>query len=154
MSNGPSLAETVMRCHRAGGLSWKAAFIAGSLTVILTGLAHQRNEVWTSKLSLWTDVAAKTPAKSRVRNSLGNCYALLGKYFEAIQEYEKALALDQKNMEVYYNLAASYEIVGIHSRAIFYYDVFCALAPPDYPDATTNACNNAERLRNVIKHDR
>ncbi len=154
MSNRSYIAGKAFHVQRTGRLSWKHAVVAGLITVILTGLAYTRNDVWTSKLSLWTDVAEKTPAKSRVRNSLGNCYVLLGKYFEAIQEYEIALALDQKNMEVYYNLAASYEIVGINNRALYYYDAFCSLAPPDYPDATANACNNAERLRNGMKHDR
>ena len=137
--------------HNNGSLSMKRVLIAGFVTIILAGLAYQRNDVWTSKLRLWTDVAAKTPAKSRVRNSLGNCYTLLGKHFDAIREYEAALALDRGNAEVYFNLAAAYEMVGIDNRAIYYYDIFCSLAPPDYPDATTKACMQTERLKKVMK---
>jgi len=111
--------------------------------------AYQRNGIWTSKLSLWTDVVRKTPNKSRVHNSMGNSYALLGRYFEAIREYELALKLDPGNIEVYYNLAANYENVGIMNRALYYYDIFCSKAPADYPEATMQACDRARHIRHT-----
>ena len=63
--------------------------IVMAAVIVLLGLAaFQRNGVWVTKLSLWTDVARKTPAKSRVHNSLGNCYMLLGDSFHAVEEYK------------------------------------------------------------------
>jgi len=110
------------------------------MIVLLSVAASQRNSVWTSKLSLWTDVAYKTPNKSRVHNSLGNCYYLLGSYVEAVQEYKIALALDKGNIEVYYNIANNLAQIGMLAEAIPYYRHFCGLAPTDYADAVQASC--------------
>jgi protein O-mannosyl-transferase len=120
------------------------------LLIALASIAYQRNEIWTTKLSLWTDVARKTPNKSRVRNSMGNCYALLGRHFEAITEYEIALKLDPQNTEVYYNLGVNYEIVGILNRAFYYYDAFCSLAPADHQEAVMRACERAGHFKRTV----
>jgi len=114
--------------------------------VLLTMAAFQRNAIWVTKLSLWTDVASKTPAKSRVRNSLGNCYMLLGDYFHAVEEYKAAIALDNANYEAYYNIANNLERIGLGREALGYYAFFCRAAPRDYPEATRTACERAARL--------
>ncbi len=116
------------------------------LVALCTILAFQRNSIWVTKLSLWTDVAKKTPGKSRVHNSLGNCYSLAGKPFQAIEEYKRAIALDNNNIEAYYNLAANLEKVGILNQAIYYYDFFCRANPPDYAEAARNACERVTSL--------
>ncbi len=113
---------------------------------LLTAATFQRNGVWVTKLSLWTDVAAKTPAKSRVRNSLGNCHMLLGDYFRAVEEYKIAIALDKANYEAYFNLANNLENIGLGREAIGYYAFFCRAAPGAYPEATKTACERVARL--------
>lgn len=116
------------------------------LITLCTILAFQRNSVWVTKLSLWTDVAEKTPGKSRVHNSLGNCYMLLDEPFKAIAEYKIAISLDKNNIEAYYNLATNLEKVGILNQAIYYYDFFCRANPPDYAEAARNACERVMSL--------
>ena len=72
----------------------------------------------------------KSAVKSRAHNNLGNCYMLLDKPFNAIEEYQKAIALDGRNIEAYYNLAMNLEQVGMLNQAAYYYDYFCRAAPP------------------------
>ena len=114
--------------------------------VLLASAAFQRNGIWVTKLSLWTDVASKTPDKSRVRNSLGNCYMLLGDSFRAVEEYKAAIALDKANYEAYFNLAVNLENIGLGREARGYYAFFCRAAPREFPEATQTACERVERL--------
>lgn len=102
------------------------------LMVLLAGTTFERNRVWETKLSLWEDVAKKSPMKSRVHNNLGNCYMLLNRYFEAIEEYKKAVNLDKNNVEAYYNLGINLDNVGLLKQAVYYYDIFYRIAPEKY----------------------
>jgi tetratricopeptide (TPR) repeat protein len=104
------------------------------LLFILSGATFQRNKVWQTKLSLWEDAARKSPMKSRVHNNLGNCYMLLGRHFDAIEEYKKAIALDKNNVEAYYNLGINLEKIGLLNQAVYYYDIFYKIAPPKYDE--------------------
>ena len=117
-----------------------------AVVLLLAFAAHQRNSVWVTKLSLWTDVASKTPAKSRVHNSLGNCHMLRGDSFRAVQEYVIAIALDKANYEAYYNMAINLEKIGLGREALGYYAFFCKAAPHAYPAATKTACERVAGL--------
>jgi tetratricopeptide (TPR) repeat protein len=121
-------------------------FAACFLIVLLAGAAHVRNRVWSTKLSLWSDAARKSPMKSRSHNNLGNCYMLLERPFEAIEQYRIAVALDSRNIEAYYNLAMNLESVGILNQAVYYYRIFCSSAPPTYREQQLQACEQVARL--------
>lgn len=129
----------VNRTLRNTGIS--VAFIA-----VLVVATYQRNSIWYSLLSLWEDVAIKSPQKSRVHNNLGNCNVLLDRYFQALEEYRKAVELDTGNIEAYYNLAITLEKVGIANQAAYYYDVFCKNAPAEYKEQKMMACERSDRL--------
>src|SRR5262245_2740807 len=45
------------------------------------------------------------PERGDVRSNLGAAYARLGRYEEAIDQYKQALARDQRNQTIRYNLA-------------------------------------------------
>ena len=109
-----------------------AIFFAAIGMILLAAVTFQRNKVWETKLSLWEDAARKSPMKSRVHNNLGNCYMLLGKYFSAIEEYKKAIALDKNNIEAYYNLGTNLYNVGLLEQAVEYYEIFYNIAPASY----------------------
>jgi len=121
--------------------------------ILLTSTAFQRNGIWVTKLSLWTDVALKTPGKSRVHNSLGNCYVLEGDYFRAVEEYKKSLALDRGNIEAYYNIAFNLEHIGLLQEALYYYGIFCRTAPSDYREAAKKACDRVNQLTRELATD-
>jgi tetratricopeptide (TPR) repeat protein len=132
------------------GLGTRTALLA-LVVILLTGMTYERNTVWNTLLSLWQDAAAKSPGKSRVQNNLGNCYILAGMHFEAIEAYERAVALDSTNIEPYYNLGVNYENVGIVNRALYYYDWFCKRAPFDYPQQREHACKRVAALTRSVK---
>lgn len=130
------------------GTAIAAAF---GLVLLLAAATYQRNFVWDTKLSLWSDAAAKSPQKSRPHNNLGNCYMLLNLPFKAIEEYKTAVALDPGNIEAYYNLALNFENVGILNQAAYYYDIFCKSAPGDYRLQQQSACKSAAELAQGFK---
>ncbi len=119
--------------------------------ILLTTMTVSRNAVWNTKLSLWSDAAQKSPMKSRSHNNLGNCYMLLQKPFNAIEEYQTAVKLDPRNIEAYYNLALNFENVGILNQAVYYYDIFCKSAPPMYRDQQQSSCRRAQELMREMK---
>ena len=128
----------------------KTALLA--VVIILLAVAvHQRNLVWDTKLSLWTDVAQKSPKKARAHNNLGNCYMLLDHPFKAIEEYKITLSLDPNNVETYYNLGLNLENVGIINQAVYYYDIFCKGAPPAYADQKRQSCERVQTLSSGMK---
>lgn len=119
---------------RRGSSDGVVYLISIVLVIILAGAVFHRNRVYGTLLSLWTDAAKKSPMKSRPHNNLGNCYLLLGRYFEAIEEYKKAISLDRNNIEAYYNIATSYDNVGIYNQAVYYYGIFAGNAQAEYDE--------------------
>lgn len=53
----------------------------------------RRNHAWQSPLALWSDAAARSPGKIRVWVNLGASFSLLGRAPEAVDAYDRALAL-------------------------------------------------------------
>lgn len=127
---------------------------AFAVVIVLAGATFLRNTVWDTKLSLWTDAVKKSPFKSRSHNNLGNCYMLLGRSHNAIEEYKQSLALDSRNIEAYYNLGMNYEDVGMPGAAVSYYDFFCKNAPPSYERQKNLACSWSAGLRKKIQKGR
>ena len=128
-------------------LSLVKAFLAAAVVLVLMTATHQRNKVWHSLLSLWQDCAERSPLKSRSHNNLGNCYMLLGMRFDAIREYERAIELDSRNIEAYYNAAINLDEVGLAGKALPYYETFCKANSKGYADAVKNACSRVEELK-------
>ena len=93
---------------------WKIprTFAIGVLIVIFAGVAHQRNLIWKDDVTLWNDVARKSPNKYRGHNNLGATYADRNRWDEAIKEYKTALALKPDNAETHNNLGNVYKELG------------------------------------------
>jgi len=64
-----------------------------ALPVVLAAATHARNAVWSSKISLWEDVVAKSPSLVYPRNNLGVAYIEAGRLDDAVREFETALAI-------------------------------------------------------------
>lgn len=86
--------------------------VAALLVLPLGMAAHLRNEVWKSEIVLWEDVVAKSPAKARPRNNLGNAYYKADRMEEAIREYEAAIGIDPDYVAARTNLGAAYGATG------------------------------------------
>ncbi|MFO8048690.1 MAG: tetratricopeptide repeat protein, partial [Desulfosudaceae bacterium] len=78
--------------------------LAGALIIISAIWTHQRNEVWSEKISLWTDNAAKTPANGQVTNNLGMAYFEAGKISPAKKSFEEAIGYNPAAVRARNNL--------------------------------------------------
>lgn len=71
-----------------------AVLIALSLIASFSYATQRRNEVWKTRLGLWSDVARKSPGKPRAHFNLGHALLEKGRYPEAIQEFNMTLKCD------------------------------------------------------------
>ncbi len=85
----------------AGGVSWvaarnkRAALVSTVVVVaVLSVLTFQRNRVWQSALSLWTDSVSKSPNKARVHINVGVAHHALDHLEPAIFHYCRAIEID------------------------------------------------------------
>lgn len=89
----------VLRQRLASSRSFRlqqAAFKTGwALCLLALAVATcQRNEVWRTGVSLWRDTALKSPEKYRPWSNLGAELSLLGKEVEAVECFEKSVAIE------------------------------------------------------------
>jgi protein O-mannosyl-transferase len=94
------------------------ATVAGVFVVVLAGASYARNEVWRSDISLWSDVAEKSPNKGRSHHNLARAYKEHGMLAEAEAQYLVALRLNPTNSETYTNLGVIYRRQGRVDQAI------------------------------------
>ena len=71
-------------------------------------LTYQRNKIWSSEVSLWSDAAKKSPYKSRVLNNLGFAYLKQKEYDLAFQNFNKVLAHNPVFVRSYDNRGTVY----------------------------------------------
>ena len=74
--------------------AWFCGLLAAALVLVLGYNAQQRNAVWQTPETLWSDCVRKSPGKARPYNNLGLYYANKGDYETAKQYMSKALAID------------------------------------------------------------
>jgi tetratricopeptide (TPR) repeat protein len=86
-------AERLLARAPAGLARWSGPVLVAAIWVGLAGATWRRNAVWASRLALWSDAAAKSPAKPRPHGNL--CYALRerGRTAEALAECQLGLSL-------------------------------------------------------------
>lgn len=69
---------------------------------------HERNKVWQTEISLWSDVVKKSPHKSRPYDNLAAAHIRRGEYALAKPYLLKAMQLNPKNYANMVNLAQVY----------------------------------------------
>ncbi|MFI5303987.1 MAG: tetratricopeptide repeat protein [Nitrospiria bacterium] len=95
--------------------------LAAALTGTLLFMTHERNKVWEDSVTLWSDVALKSPKKSRVQNNLGKAYLEKERWDRAKDKFAEAISLDPRNQEALNNLGNSYQREARYDLAIKYY---------------------------------
>jgi len=93
-------------------------FIFGSILFLLGVLTFNRNLLWSDRINFLRDVAAKSPNKARVHNSLAIAYAEEGAYGPALSALQRAIELDPQDVGGYNNRANIYRITGQIDLAI------------------------------------
>ena len=79
---------------------------------------YLRNEVWKDDVTLWQDVARKSPALAKAQNNLGDALMKKGRYDEAIKALGLAVKADPWYVEPHYNLGICYLRKGLLRKAI------------------------------------
>ena len=68
-------------------------------------------------IAMYWKVIALNPSYSNAYNNLGNVYARLGRFSEAVEQYKLAIRLDPANAAIYHNLASTYNQQGKKAEA-------------------------------------
>ncbi|OVE82695.1 hypothetical protein BVY03_00360 [bacterium K02(2017)] len=64
------------------------------IIVLFSAASYNRNKVWKNELTLWSDVANKSPNKARPHHNLGIAIYHQNKFKEAINEFSKAIKIN------------------------------------------------------------
>jgi Tfp pilus assembly protein PilF len=106
--------------------------------IILFGvLTVQRNEVWATEHSLWSDTVQKSPGAVRPHLRLGTVYGREGEREAALKEYERALELDPGNGPALNNIGNLHRANGESDLAEGAY-LKALEGLPRYPEALIN----------------
>lgn len=73
---------------------WQVNSGLALVVFVLAGATYARNEVWSSELTLWGDVVAKSPGKARPHHNLALAFFSDKRYGEALVHVTKAVQLD------------------------------------------------------------
>lgn len=92
-------------------------------------LTAQRNLVYQSPRTLWSDTLAHCPDNDRAHNNLGNLFAMDGEYEAAIDHLQTALRLHPDNPESRANLGHALRRCGRLPEAISHYEEALRLNP-------------------------
>jgi tetratricopeptide (TPR) repeat protein len=107
-------------------------FLIAALVFIIGGLSvatHLRNELWADKITLWEDVADKSPYKATVHLNLGLVYQERSMLDKAIEQYLIAARLQPDLAMAHYNLGFVYQSLNLFEQAVGQYLVAVKLDP-------------------------
>jgi protein O-mannosyl-transferase len=93
-------------------------FVLLVLVGINSILAYQRNNVWKTDISLWTDNIKKEPKRARAYYSRGAAYAKNNLWNEAIKDYTQAIKLFPRYSFSYSNRGIAYGSLKQWNNAI------------------------------------
>jgi tetratricopeptide (TPR) repeat protein len=102
-------------------LFWLRTGLLCLALVALSVWTYQRNQVWETEVSLWTDVVKKSPNKARPRLSLGYALSKQDRPDEAIAQYAKAIQLNPEYEQAHNGLGAVLEKQGRFDEAVQHY---------------------------------
>jgi tetratricopeptide (TPR) repeat protein len=88
------------------------AAVCGVVLLGLTVLTHARAEIWSDPIALWEDTVRKSPGKSRPHFQLAQAYTEQQRFDRAVEEFEKAAAIDPPGFDLLIDVGLAYE--GLH----------------------------------------
>jgi tetratricopeptide (TPR) repeat protein len=114
-------------------LEKKNRSVAIAVLILLTGinsvLAFERNNVWKTDISLWTDAAAKSPDKARPVYNLGIAHYKAGQMEMAAEDFSKLIAIAPKMETAWSNRGDAYISLGQWENVITDYSKVTELDP-------------------------
>jgi tetratricopeptide (TPR) repeat protein len=149
-----STAAFVMRNRMES--SWGRSFpIVLALAVgLMATAAYARNDVWSSRVSIWLDAAGKSPYKARPHNNLGLAYYNEGLLDPAIRAQLVAIRLNPELAEAHLNLGAAYGGKGLVYKAIESYNASLKIQPDNAGthDKLGSAYSRVGLSKDAIRH--
>ena len=95
---------------------WMAAL---AVVLFLAAIAtHSRNYVWSQKIGLWEDTAAKSPNKERVQFQLAQAYYESNECAKALPHYARAAELDPKDDRLFTDWGLAYDCLNQPDQAV------------------------------------
>jgi hypothetical protein len=111
--------------------------IFGCMIVVLAVVSFQRNKVWKNELTLWEDIAQRSPHKARAFINLALAHKAQGHVAQAFSDYNKAIEAEPDYADAYYNRGLEYLRQGNFTKA--FDDCTKAIElNPDYAQAYNN----------------
>ncbi|MBN2010100.1 tetratricopeptide repeat protein [candidate division KSB1 bacterium] len=107
------------------------------IILVLTTLTYQRNKVWQTELTLWTDVVNKSPDKARPQYNLGLAYHNSGDDEKAIVHLQNSIRLNPLMLEPMNLLGIIYLRQDKFDEALACFNTAIE-AQPAYPEALNN----------------
>lgn len=83
---------------------------------------YERNKIWRSGISLWSDVVRKSPAKARPHQNLGLAYLKEGMNERAANELKIALGIEPDSTLAHANLGTVYRNMGRPGEALEHFE--------------------------------
>ena len=111
--------------------------LMGVVLVACGYLTIQRNQVWQTPITLWSDSVEKSPHKPRPHNNLGMAYLDIGDLDAAGDHFAICVELDPEYAQALNNLGSVYSRKGDAEQALFYYKQ-AAEKKPNYTEALYN----------------
>lgn len=111
--------------------------VSAVIVVSLAVVAHQRNVVWKTSVSLWTDVVYKAPHNYRGYTNLAHALELDGKIESAMSHYDRAIQLRPDFHQALSNKGALLGRMGKVDEAVRLFKKVLN-DDPDYPLALNN----------------
>jgi tetratricopeptide (TPR) repeat protein len=135
-------------------MNWLKIGLACVVVGVFSFWTYQRNQVWQSEFSLWSDVVEKSPNKARPQHNLGLALADQGMTDKAITHYQKALEIDPNLYQSQLNWGKALMVKDQIDAAIDHY--LAALRIKPYSSEAHNNLGAAlfkkGRLNEAIKH--
>lgn len=128
--------------------------IALTLVIALTLTSYARSALYRDKITLLTDVVAKSPNKARAHSNLGDALAVQDRRLDAIRHFLFAIQLDPNFASAYYNLGVMLLKEERTDEAIEHYRIAIQLNPnnADYHYNIGVALERKGQLDDAIFH--
>jgi Tfp pilus assembly protein PilF len=97
----------------SSGKSVCTGFLLISLVLAVT--AYQRNNAWSSEISIWADTVAKSPQSARAWNNLGAVYIKEREALSALKAIIRSIELDPSKADAWNNLGIALDIMGAYN---------------------------------------
>jgi tetratricopeptide (TPR) repeat protein len=131
---------------------WAAAGVV-ALAVVLGVFAHQRNTIWESDISFWTDNARKSPAKERPYQNLAYSYQINKQFDKALEYYQKSVEI-KPHPVVFFNMGLAFSKEGFYCESV---DAYTKALKLNYntPQLHANlaiAMSNLGEFQTAVRH--